>query len=488
VAAIPARVFGTSAPAFRAGPGGHVLWRAPTGTPPATNVATTLGYGTGTGSRQVQPGVANTTAGSAGASATNKGWRDESYSHTNQGTNPTRLTGAWTFRYSLLGGTLNSTFQMTVVVYAITAANVARELFRNTSGNIVVGATEVNFDHTFTPSNVDLVADEILQYEFFLNCSTNGNTVAGTTVIFRAGAAAALLTAPAILGTTIIAVLPRSAVDSAPAVDGVPARLVGRFRGQTESQPTTAALARSLILLRGLLETFPTTGVVDRIYGSFRAITQSIPIGADLVARGLVLVRALTETIATSSTVALSFAGMRGIAETIPTTGALARFFSGGRGASEVTTTAAALDRIYGAIRGAAGSAPAVDTRARALVLARALIETLPTAAAVVRQFTAQRGVNEYPPGVTPDFPLQFPTKSISGIVKDGSGTPVAGATVKLFRQGDDKWIATTVSAADGSYSFVRDLLDTQNRYWVAAYIGGVPQKQGLSDRDLEGA
>lgn len=203
--AIPQRFFGTTVTAFRAGPAGSTLWQAPTTVPVTAVLTSTTGYGTATGSRQVVPGTANSTAGSPGSSATNKGWRDESYARASQSTTAGRLSGDWTFSYSLAltTGTQPVTAQMTVVAYAVDAANTAREMFRNTTTDLSVGPAELNHTQTFTPSYAvlngvagHLAAGELLQYELFLNVSQNPNSSSGSVVQIRAGSAGNALAPP----------------------------------------------------------------------------------------------------------------------------------------------------------------------------------------------------------------------------------------------------------------------------------------------------
>lgn len=57
----------------------------------------------------------------------------------------------------------------------------------------------------------------------------------------------------------------------------------------------------------------------------------------------------------------------------------------------------------------------------------------------------------------------------IAGIVRDANSNPYSGALVSLFRITDNILIASTVSASDGSYSFVREAGDAASHY-VAAW------------------
>lgn len=196
--------------AFRPGPAGSTLWAAATSADPDSSLTTRLGYGSGTGSRQVRPGTTTTDAASPPAAdgpAANRGWRDESYSHPSQGTLPTRLTGPFSFTYSLAlatGAVLPVTAQMTVIVYAVATSGATRELFRSTSANHTIGPTEGSFSQMFDPGVIALVPGEILQYEFYLNVIGNSN-LTDTVVTLRAGAAGSGLAAPSVDAASIVA-------------------------------------------------------------------------------------------------------------------------------------------------------------------------------------------------------------------------------------------------------------------------------------------
>lgn len=81
------------------------------------------------------------------------------------------------------------------------------------------------------------------------------------------------------------------------------------------------------------------------------------------------------------------------------------------------------------------------------------------------------------------DWVVQVATKNISGTVYAVTGLPVAGATVKLFREADDRLCQTQTSDGSGHYLFVRDETDTHSYYVVAYTPGATPQVHGVSDR-----
>ena len=85
--------------------------------------------------------------------------------------------------------------------------------------------------------------------------------------------------------------------------------------------------------------------------------------------------------------------------------------------------------------------------------------------------------------GVTPDWPLNSPTKAIAGVCRDeDTGTVISGATCKLVRDIDEVYIAQTTSAADGTYSFSRGG-DDPYTYHVYVYKAGTNEIHGVTDR-----
>ena len=149
--------------------------------------------------------------------------------------------------------------------------------------------------------------------------------------------------------------------------------------------------------------------------------------------------------------------------------------------------TASAIDNAARKVtfpRATADTALAVDTVVRRTTQARTTADTAGAADAVTRVLIYVRNTaDNIGPNAT-DFTVVNGTKTIAGVVRDSAGTPVAGAIVKLFRQGDDRVVQTASSAANGAFSFVRDAFDT-NAYYVLSYTTGTPQTHGVTDRDL---
>jgi len=138
--------------------------------------------------------------------------------------------------------------------------------------------------------------------------------------------------------------------------------------------------------------------------------------------------------------------------------------------------------RTYIAARIPAQVTSISDNAQRTAILSRASAEVLTTTNSIFRAIILGRFAYEYPPGASPDWNPDFPTKKIDGYVRDSTGAIVVGATVKLFRQSDDKMVQTTTSSAAGYYTFPRDVFDP-NTYYILAYLTAEPQVHGVSDR-----
>jgi hypothetical protein len=130
-------------------------------------------------------------------------------------------------------------------------------------------------------------------------------------------------------------------------------------------------------------------------------------------------------------------------------------------------------------------SAAAVGNSAmtRAVIAVRTFVANLVGLARgdVQMPFTA---LNRITTGGPADWSPNNGAKTISGVVRDATGTAYAGATVELIRESDGFVAATTISGADGSYSFTRDTNDPYT-YRVLAWEDTGTPTQGVSARGL---
>lgn len=144
-------------------------------------------------------------------------------------------------------------------------------------------------------------------------------------------------------------------------------------------------------------------------------------------------------------------------------------------------------------------SAVGTAAMARETVAARAVVVDAVGTAAMERVAQFARSITvtavatvagqvQIPFGLIPDtsdFVGSSPTFSITGRALTSAGAPISGAIVKLFRQSDDVKVASTTSAADGTYSFTRDTADPNTYYVLGFEDGANPQTHGVSDRDI---
>lgn len=70
----------------------------------------------------------------------------------------------------------------------------------------------------------------------------------------------------------------------------------------------------------------------------------------------------------------------------------------------------------------------------------------------------------------------------ITGVTRDSSGTPLAGATVQLFRSWDDVYIGETISDGSGNFS-VR--ASGSGTFYIVAYLAGAPDLAGTTVNTL---
>jgi hypothetical protein len=406
--------------------------------------------------------------------------------------------GDWSFFQRItipIGGTLTGSHNVIVAwkVYRVATGGGTRTLLftvtapEQSGGAISVTQTDTGVITSSQPEIVLQSGETIhvgIQSTNRQVAGTLSAVTAGTIVYHTGGAADSYVQVPTgIRSRYSPSISPEDAT-----TDATLDRLLKQLRNMPETvQGTdlTTPVQRAIKTGRGLSESVPTADAIDRKYHSFRANSESIPIGADTPLRKFVGFRApAAESIPVTSTLSLSFKGERATTESIPTTDSAARFFKGTRTVSESLTTSDALARIYKAVRALSESIPTTDSVGRLYKGGRVISESYPTVDAIARAVKQRRFLDEYPTGVNPDFAVTFPTKKIAGLVKTSTGDPIEGATVKLFRAQDDKMVQETTSAVDGSYEFLRDEFDPYI-YFVVAYEEVGTPTQGLTIRNL---
>lgn len=74
----------------------------------------------------------------------------------------------------------------------------------------------------------------------------------------------------------------------------------------------------------------------------------------------------------------------------------------------------------------------------------------------------------------------------ISGTAKDSGGVALPAATVRLFRTGDNSFVAQTVADGSGLFSFT--LSDNAGTFFIVAYLAGSPDVMGTTVNTLVAA
>jgi hypothetical protein len=151
------------------------------------------------------------------------------------------------------------------------------------------------------------------------------------------------------------------------------------------------------------------------------------------------------------------------------------------RSASDSAPADDTLTRLLTRVRSITDSAPASDTLTRGVsTFNRSTSDSAPAADTLTRQLILHRTVTENL-GAGVDWPLNAPTKAITGLVYTGS-LLTSGATCRLLRDSDEFLCGTVTTGSDGAYSFARGT-DDPNTYHVEVYVGST--LHGLTDRGL---
>lgn len=408
----------------------------------AVNTGTSVQYAaTGTGVRQFRPGTANlttvATVPSANAVPTNKwGWRQQT------DTTPEKVrtvAGNWSVsaRFTVSGATTGPQGTLTFVAYLVsggvdtTYTEIGRSPAIDTglawAGGVISGNIAANAVTGPLNSRVEV--------HVYLNITTAAVSTGATTYAISTNSADSFL-GP---GTYTVLAERSGTVSTTPTV--LLARGVTAGRVGTVSTTPTVTNRKDIAPVPKGVTTLPTTAVR-------KAITVSAP-------------KAVTTAPTVSTRRALSL-----IAKTVTT-----------------APTAAMAKRVT-ANRSAAVTTSPTPSFARAIISARSF-STNASGTPRTRLDLPQEVLNRIIPAATPDWPLNPPTKAITGVTRDTTGAVIGGATVRLIRQVDDVKVATVTSdPVTGVYGFARGT-DDPYAYYVIAFKDGVPEVHGVSDRGL---
>lgn len=415
----------------------------------------------------------------ANSAATNTGWRDAVADNANdQVTFESTASGypAWVIRGEVLkdGETIAATkeVQITAVVFVVTSAGVSTEIWRAASGIVALASANSSFGAwqlgaSSLPATV-VPAGGKIQVELYV-----ANIVAGSP------------TAPAAAINYKLLLEATNTVYNAARFIETPEIATQFARATSDIAPAVDTGVKSTILNRATTDNAPATDLATSKNTFPRATTDTAP-AVDTAARIFTGVRATTDTALAVDTTTRQMTQSRATADTAPATDTNARQQILTRAATDTAPAVDVVTRTKTAPRSLADTAPAVDTVTRAITQVRSIADTAPATDAVARLITQVRKTGDNIGPNATDFPITFGTRSISGVVRDLTGVPIVGATVKLFRQNDDRVVQTQLSAAGGVYTFTRDQFDP-NSYYVLSYtVDGVPQQiHGVSDRDL---
>lgn len=507
----------------------------------ASNTSTTCNFGTttGQGTMRLIPFAANSTRESIATSLTD-GWRIPRFAVMGSEADAKRIfpAGDWNFLIKVKqSSAVSTTVTITVIVERISAdAATATEIFRIASAGQSVGSISVV---TFTWSAlaqaaVVLEPNETIQFTYWI--TGNGVAVTGNTYTFTIDNVSqfnhsiglrtqyirtpssettsgtdsgsrlytgARSSADTVAGTDTVArayLGARSLSDTVTALNAA-TRVFTGFRSSSDTVTAADTASRIALHPRAISDTVAATDTTTRSFTGSRAVSDTVT-GSDTANQNALHVRAVSDTVTASDATTRRFTGARSVFDTVAATDSVTRRFTGSRAISDTVAGTDAATRTTQVFRSMFDTVTATDSTGRVVIFRRNESDTVTASDAVTRGFTGSRLItdsvtgtdsvfraiiygrtmSEYPPGVTPDWPIVFPTKSITGTVTDG-GVPVVGITVYLFRTFDDKAVQTTVTDGSGVYTFVRDLFDPYT-YYTATWETG-PDKQTVSPRDL---
>lgn len=249
----------------------------------------------------------------------------------------------------------------------------------------------------------------------------------------------------------------------------------------TLNQSTTSVIKFIVGGANGAAVTVPTPGVRTQYNNP---VSDSVTTSESLT-RVASFPRAITETLTTSETPTRAAVYNRAISDATTVTDAVTRAANHPRSLTDTYTTTDVVARQVVAPRTTTETLTTSDSPTRAYVGSRSITDTTSVSDVVARALIYGRFMYEYPPGVQPDYRVDFPTKHIAGFVRNSDGTVFyGGALMQLIRDSDNKVVQTTTSSTiDGSYSFVRDTYDP-NTYHVAAFYPSAPE-QGVTQTGL---
>ena len=358
-------------------------------------------------------------------------------------------------------------------------------LFQALDTVAIGGQTGAQLDITSTQPQITLAEDETLHFSVTVRAPTVAIT--GQEIIMQVnndtvalGTLQSIWNFPA---PGVRTLFPRSESESAPYISDTLSRIVVFPRSTPDTALATDSLVRALIAAR---ETGDTASSVDSLtrFASFPRATSDAASASDVLTRLMVSPRAVTDSAPASDVLQRIINAARALTESAPASDTLSRAVTTTRGTSDTVLASDVVTRQVITVRALSDSAPADDELDRGTIQFRRLTADLTGGSDVVSRVLTNVRVTRDNIGPDAVDIVTQPTREIAGVVRNATGVPVEGAVVKLFRQSDDRAVRETISSADGSYSFDRDLFDTET-YYVVSYLAGVPQTQGITERDL---
>jgi len=299
----------------------------------ATFTATTIArYASGeSGYRRLVPLTANATVTpppAANGAAANIGWRDESYTRVGQNLQPVKFTGTWTFslQQQLQVALADIAANFTVVVYAVSATNGTRELFRATLASVstILVATRTI---TAAPGTITLAADEIVQYEFYVETTAAAVPASAADIVVFLGTDATHPNASQLDPPDAALTATAGIAEQVGPVDVV-SRGINSTRAVPESAGPVGSLSATLSYARPIADAVGPVATPSSAVAYSRPVAEQVGL-TDTPRMALVYPRSVTEATGPNGTVSISLAYPRAVAEAaglVDTTRAVPRF------------------------------------------------------------------------------------------------------------------------------------------------------------------
>lgn len=425
-----------------------------------------------------------------GAAAANNGWRmlqsDVGSTAADERITP---SGAWTqdFLAAIAAPAVATSISATLltIFYSVDSGGVSTELWRGSVAISVAIAGNYKFTVTSPTEPIFIVpAGGSIQLEAWINSGATANTLGAiTNTVINIALQGGVTTDSVLPAPGLRTLYLQSPSDTLLTTDTL-TRQVNYLRSASDTLLTTDTLTRSFVGARSSSDAILTSETLTRtvLYPRAEADTTAL---SDAATRQASYFRSESDITTLADSLARSFTGARRQSDVIALSDAATRQGAFARADSDALPLSEAVTRAVAYPRAESDALPLSDVLTRSLAAARPTSDTTALSDSLTRLITYGRHQYENIGNVPQDYQGQSPFKKITGFVYNSTGTVQSGITLYLVREADNAVVATTTSAADGSYSFTRDTTDPNVYHLVADTTVSGTQLHGTSDFGL---